>query len=154
MKHLIFVLFFISSGAAFAQVENVDPDDLYAECAELLGSPPLDTLLTREDELSGEEGNDYGNLNSDRLGATLLGVVCSRDQIMDYFLSAGWEFRGEDDLVGESGPPDSRYKQDYSIAFCKVRGLPWRIFLYRCEAIAGVTFFEGHITRVIAYVNY
>ncbi len=151
MKLFILISFLMFPAFAFAQV---GPDDAYAECAELLGSPPLDTLLTQKDELSGKAGNDYGNLNSDELGAALLGVVCRRDQIMDYFLSAGWEFRGEDYIVGESGPAGGRYKQDHSIAFCKVRSLPWRLFLYRCEAIAGVTFFEGHITRVIAYINY
>jgi len=148
---LLLILFSIFPVSVFAQSEA---DGLYTECAALLESPPLDTLLARRDELSGKEGNDYGNLNSDRQGAILLGVVCSRDQIMDYFLSAGWEFLGEDFIVGESGPASNRYKQDYTIAFCKVRGWPWRIFLYRCEAIAGVHFFEGRVTRTIAYVNY
>ena len=135
---------------ALAQEESTDP---YSECAEILGSPPFDTLLTRKGELSGKEGDDYGNVNSDGLGAALLGVVCSRDQIMEYFLSAGWEFKGEDYSVGESGPPINRYKYDYSIAFCKVRSLPWRLLFYRCEATAGVIFFEGHITHINAGFN-
>ena len=145
MKYLALLLFLISSSVAHAQTEAPNPN---ASCGPVLQEPPFVDMLTRND------GYDYGELNSDSLGVSLLGIVCSRDQIMDYFSSAGWEFKGESFIAGESGPPSDRYKQDYSIAFCKVRAWPWRWFLYRCEAIAGVTFFEGQIVRVVAYINY
>jgi len=137
MKFFFLISFLLSPALAFAQDERAD-------CAAVLAAPPFVDMLTRN------EGNDYGELNSDSLGVSLLGIVCSRDQIMDYFSSAGWEFKGESFIAGESGPPSDRYKQDYSIAFCKVRGWPWRWFLYRCEATAGVAYFEGHITHIHA----
>jgi len=143
MSHLPFLIFvlFLLPFAATAQEAGDGP---YTECADLLGSPPLDTLLTLN------EGNDFGLLASDHHGASLLGIACSRDQLVEYFSHTGWELLGEDFLLGESGPPGNRHKQDYSIVFCKLRSLPWRIFFYRCEGIVGFNFFELHITHITA----
>ncbi len=127
---LVFGAAFCLSLPTLAQADSAD-DGNYAECAELLGSPPFDRLLTQKDEFSGKEGNDYVNLNSDGLGTALLGVVCSRDQILDYFLSAGWEFLGEDFIVGESGPPANVLNRTIQLLFA------------RCEACHGVCYFTA-----------
>ena len=84
MKKPVFV-YALAFGLAIASGASAQDSGEYAECEQLLNSPPFDTLLTRN------EGQDYGELNSDRLGEALLGVKCSRDQIVEYFLSAGWE---------------------------------------------------------------
>jgi len=141
---LTIIASFAGGGGAVAQEA-----DEYAECAQLLNSPPLDTLLTQND------GKDYGLLPSDKLGASLLGVQCSRDQIVAYFLSAGWEFVGENyrSPYGESGPPNDRYKIDFSLAFCLPRKLPWRIMFYWCRANSGFTMFEGRVTHINAGFN-
>jgi hypothetical protein len=140
------LLFALASVLAFggASATLAQENDEYAECTQLLNSPPLDTLLTQND------GNDYGDIASDREGAALLGGKCSRDQIVEYFLSAGWEFIGENhrQSYSESGPSSDRYKTDFSIAFCLPRKLPWRLIFYRCEAIGGFSMFEERITHI------
>lgn len=136
---------------AFAGVPSAlaqEVDDI-SECAKLLSSPPLDNLLTQND------GQDYGEISSDRQGEVLLGVKCSRDQIVGYFLSANWEFVGEQfrHPYGESGPPSEHYKIDFSLAFCLPRKLPWRLIFYRCEANSGFSMFEGRVTHINAGLN-
>ncbi len=134
---LVLVTMFGGVSAAFAQ-----EGDEYAECTQLLNSPPLDTLLTQN------EGHDFGQLTSRRQGAALLGVKCSRDQIVEYFQSAGWEFIGESHIYGESGPSHNLYIRDNSLAFCRLRELPWRLILTRCGASSGFYLFEGRVTHI------
>ena len=141
MKYLLVIAILFLPHLAAAQDQNVDP---YAECAELLNSPPLDTLLIQND------GNDYDLLRSDHLGASLLGVKCSRDQIVKYFLSAGWEFEGESKGYSLNGPPSDQFEKDYSIAFLKPRKFSWRLVYGRYEAIGGFSMFEGRVTHIIA----
>jgi hypothetical protein len=119
-------------------------DDSYSECARLLSSPPFDTLLFEDN------GHRYGELNSDHLGETLLGVKCSRDQIVDYFVSAGWELKGEKHRYGVAGPSSARYESDFNIGFCKPKKLPWRLIFYRCAATSGFHLFKGRITHINA----
>jgi hypothetical protein len=119
----------------------------FTECAGLLSSPPLKTLLTQNN------GQDYWRLPSDRQGRALLGMKCSRDQIVDYFLSANWEFKGESRSYSVNGPPSDLYEKDLTLAFCKPRKIPWRLIFYRCEATAGFSMFEGRITHITAGFN-
>jgi hypothetical protein len=141
---LALVLAFAGVSGALAQ----EADEI-SECAGLLSSPPLKILLTQNN------GQDYWRLASDRQGRALLGMKCSRDQIVEYFLSADWELIGEhfQSPYGESGAPSDRYKIDFNIGFCKPRKLPWRLIFYRCEATAGFSMFEGRTTHITAGFN-
>lgn len=127
-----------------ADVLSAQEGGEFSDCAQLLNSPPLDDLLT------GNESKDSHELRSDLLGAALLGVKCSRAQIIEYFLSAGWELRGESHRQphGEAGGADNRYKIDYSIAFLKYRKFPQSLIYGRREAIAGFSMFEGRVTHI------
>jgi len=132
-------LFLTFAGASGALAQEVDE---FSVCTRLLTSPPLDTLLVQND------GQDYSLLASDQLGKSLLGVKCSRDQIVEFFLNAGWELRGENHIVSESGPSTSRYLRDYGIGFRKPRNFPWRLVYGRYQAISGIFMFEGRITHI------
>lgn len=59
MKLFLLISLLLIPSFVAAQDNEVDP---YAKCAELLNSPPLDTVLTQND------GQDYDLLPSDHLG--------------------------------------------------------------------------------------
>lgn len=140
MKLLFLISALLIPSLVAAQDNGVAP---YAKCAELLNSPPLDTVLTQND------GQDYDLLPSNQLGASLLGVKCSRDQIVEYFLSAGWEFQGESKGYSVNGPPSDRFERDTGLAFCKPRKLPWRLIFYRCGPFGGFSLFENRVTHIL-----
>ena len=118
----------------------------FPECDQVLNSPQLKDLLFRGD------GQLYNELDSDRLGAVLLGVPCSPKQIAEYFSGAGWPsfYEEEFSTPQESGPSHQRYKYDYIIAFEKLRSFPSWLFLGQREAVASVYFFEGRVTYIEA----
>lgn len=138
---LLCIAQFLISLSAFAQ----DAGELH-ECERLLSSPPISGLLTRNG------GRDYTEFRSDRLGETLLGVRCSRAQIVSYFLNAGWKLRGEShhQPPAEAGPSSDRYKFDHSIGFEKYRSFPRSLLYGRRQAVAGVSMYQGRVTHIMS----
>ena len=121
-------------------------EENFLECDQVLNSPKLKDLLIRGD------GQLYGELSSDRLGAVLLGVRCSREQIAVYFGSAGWRLLSEREYSTpkESGSSHGYYMYDYALAFEKIRSFPAWLIRGQREAVARVRLLDGRVAYIHA----
>jgi hypothetical protein len=136
---LVLVTVFGGVSAAFAQ-----EGDEYAECTQLLNSPPFDDVLSRND------GHDFGQLDARRQGAALLGMKCSPEELQRYFESAGWEHRRSHSYDHPMGPygGEIKYYTDSFIAFCQKTRVSINLYFLKCTKSAVVDFLEGEITSV------
>ena len=115
----------------------------HAECATLLGSPPLDDILTRND------GHDFGELDARRQGASLLGLECSLDDLNRYFESAEWEYV-ETRTFEPRGPAgrEISYYSDRAVIYCQKNRRSINLYILRCTKSAVFSFFEGNVSFV------
>jgi hypothetical protein len=135
---LVLVTVFGGISTAFAQ-----ESDEYTECTQLLNSPPLNDVLTRNDR------HDFWQLDARKQGAVLMGLKCSHEELNHYFLSSGWEFI-ESRLGKPTGPlgGEFQYYTDSAYIYChKSRNLI-NLYLLRCTSSAVLSFFEGEISFV------
>ena len=106
-------------------------------CADLFAAPPFDDLLTRNG------GRDIAQLRSRFLGSALIGVLCSKESILDYVGPADWKLDRE--MYGLVKAP--KYKRDEFYEFC----IPRRWFGLipdPCQSWAQFYLFEGRITEI------
>ncbi|UWQ13183.1 hypothetical protein K3556_09395 [Aliiroseovarius sp. M344] len=120
--------------------------DKYA-CSRIINAPPIENLFLDND------GANFWQIASDRLGQSLLGVQCTSEQISSYFERAGCELSGESIGYSVNGPASKQFERDQVIAFCRPRKLPGRLFFYRCDATVGISMFKGRITHISAGAN-
>ena len=134
---LVLVTVFGGVSATFAQ-----ESDEYAECTQLLNSPPLDDVLTRND------GHDFGQLDARRQGAALLGLKCSPEELQRYFESAGWEFLKSDSYEPKGPAGQIRYYSDSYVAYCRKSRKLINLFLLKCTRVARINLLESEVTNM------
>jgi len=150
MKKPVF-LYTLAFGLAVVGVTgaSAQESDDYAECAQLLNSPPFVDILTRN------EGHDFHEISSQKSGQKLLGVACSVDELTEFFEDAGWEFERLTEIssTGPFGVPGAEYYSDASARFCLKRPTLFGMFDYRCRPVAKIDFYEGRISNLGAYTT-
>lgn len=147
MKHIYIIMFLFFPILAMAQDDGVEP---ITACAAVLAAPPFEDVLTKN------EGRDFREVVVMNNGSTLLALVCSVDELTDFFEIAGWEllrfseFELAGPLGGRAGVPE--HYIDASAFYCLKRPTILQFFP-RCAESAKIFFHEGKISYLIAYFS-
>ncbi len=117
----------------------------FEDCAQAFSSSEFADILTRNEEL------EFGQLDSRKKGRPLLGLPCTRDQLDQFFVAAGWERTKE---YVFTNPQESGFEipfvVDTAITYCKKHRRLFTLFIKRCTQIAVINMYQRRITFISA----